>query len=157
LPDNGGAVQLQAVITAMRSERMGNVQRVGISLESDLLERFDALISGQGYSSRSEAVRDLIRDRLAQSQLAQPQTEAIAAVFVVYAHHQAQLAQKLIELQHSHLLKTISSLHVHIAHDDCLEVILLRGSVSEIKKLGDHIVSLKGVKLGKVNLIATAD
>jgi CopG family nickel-responsive transcriptional regulator len=136
---------------------MDKVQRVGISLESDLLEKFDALISGQGYTSRSEAIRDLIRDRLTQAQLAQPRTEAIAAVFVVYDHHQAQLAQKLIDLQHSHLLKTISSLHIHIAHHDCLEVILLRGVVSEITKLADHIVSLKGVKLGRVNLIATAD
>ncbi len=136
---------------------MDKVQRVGISLESELLEKFDALISAQGYTSRSEAVRDLIRDRLTQSRLAEPHTEAIAAVFVVYDHHQAQLARKLIQLQHSHLLKTISSLHVHIAHHDCLEVILLRGRVSEITKLAERIVSLKGVKLGKVNLIASAD
>ena len=136
---------------------MDRVQRVGISLESELLRQFDAFISGQGYSSRSEAVRDLIRDRLTQARLGQPQTEAIAGVFVVYDHHQAQLAQKLIKLQHSHLLKTISSMHVHIGHHDCLEVILLRGKVSEISKLGDRIVSLKGVKSGKVNLITAAE
>lgn len=136
---------------------MDQVQRVGISLESELLGQFDAFITRQGYTSRSEAVRDLIRDRLTQAQLGEPQTEAIAAVFVVYDHHQAQLAQKLIKLQHSHLLKTISSMHVHIGHHDCLEVILLRGKVSEITKLGDHIVSLKGVKLGKVNLIAVTE
>ncbi len=129
---------------------MDQVQRVGISLESELLRQFDTFIARQGYTSRSEAVRDLIRDRLTQAQLGEPQTEAIAAVFVVYDHHQAQLAQKLIKLQHSHLLKTISSMHVHIGHHECLEVILLRGKVSEITKLGDHIVSLKGVKLGKV-------
>ncbi len=136
---------------------MEQVQRVGISLESELLGQFDAFITRQGYTSRSEAVRDLIRDRLTQAQLGEPQTEAIAAVFVVYDHHQAQLAQKLIKLQHSHLLKTISSMHVHIGHHECLEVILLRGKVSEITKLGDHIVSLKGVKLGKVNLIAATE
>ena len=136
---------------------MDRVQRIGISLESGLLEEFDEFISKQGYSNRSEAVRDMIRDRLTQEQLGKPQTEAVAAVFVVYDHHQAQLAQKLIELQHSHLLKTISSMHIHIGHHDCLEVILLRGKVSEITKLGDHIVSLKGVKLGKVNLISVAE
>jgi CopG family nickel-responsive transcriptional regulator len=136
---------------------MDRVQRVGISLESGLLEEFDEFISKQGYSNRSEAVRDLIRDRLTQEQLGDPGTEAVAAVFVVYDHHQAQLAQKLIKLQHSHLLKTISSMHIHIGHHDCLEVILLRGKVSEITKLGDHIVSLKGVKLGKVNLISVAE
>ena len=136
---------------------MDRVQRVGISLESGLLEEFDEFISKQGYSNRSEAVRDMIRDRLTQEQLGKPGTEAVAAVFVVYDHHQSQLAQKLIKLQHSHLLKTISSMHIHIGHHDCLEVILLRGKVSEITKLGDHIVSLKGVKLGKVNLISVAE
>ncbi len=136
---------------------MDQVQRVGISLESELLRQFDTFITRQGYTSRSEAVRDLIRDKLTQARLGEPQTEAIAAVFVVYDHHQAQLAQKLIKLQHSHLLKTISSMHVHIGHHECLEVILLRGKVSEITRLGDHIVSLKGVKLGKVNLIGATE
>ena len=136
---------------------MEQVQRIGISLENSLLGDFDKFIKTQGYSSRSEAIRDLIRDRITREQLAQPETEAVAAVFVVFDHHQAQLAQKLIELQHSHLLKTISSMHIHIGHHDCLEVILLRGKVSEITKLGDRIVSLKGVKLGRVNLISVAE
>lgn len=136
---------------------MEQVQRIGISLESSLLGEFDKFIKTQGYSSRSEAIRDLIRDRITRDQLAKPETEAVAAVFVVFDHHQAQLAQKLIELQHSHLLKTISSMHIHIGHHDCLEVILLRGKVGEITKLGDRIVSLKGVKLGRVNLISVAE
>jgi CopG family nickel-responsive transcriptional regulator len=76
-------------------------------------------------------------------------------VFVVYDHHQSKLSQKLMKLQHSQFLKTISSIHIHLGHHDCLEVILLKGTVREITKLGDSIVSLKGVKLGKVNLIAT--
>ncbi len=133
---------------------MAQTQRVGISLGSELLDEFDKLIESQGYLNRSEAIRDLIRDRLAEKQLADPRTEAVAAVFVVYDHHQTQIAQKLNQLQHSQLLKTISSMHVHLGRHDCLEVILLRGKVSEITKLGDNIVSLKGVKLGRVNLIA---
>jgi CopG family nickel-responsive transcriptional regulator len=87
--------------------------------------------------------------------LAKPNTSAIAAIFVVYDHHSSQLSQKLIQLQHSQLLKTISSMHVHIGHHECLEVILLRGKVRQIKKLSEAIIALKGVKLGKVNLIAT--
>ncbi len=133
---------------------MDQVQRIGVSLESRLLSGFDKLIARQGYSTRSEAVRDLIRDKLTAEKLADPKTKAIAAVFVVYDHHQARLAQKLIQLQHSHLLKSISSMHVHLDHHKCLEVILLRGKVSEITKLGDSIVSLKGVELGRINLIA---
>jgi len=133
---------------------MANVQRVGISVEELLLRRFDKLIARAGYANRSEAIRDLIREKLTAEQLANPKTKAVAAVFVVYDHHQHGLGQKLTALQHSHLLKTISSMHVHIGHHDCLEVILLRGKVREITKLADNIVSLRGVKSGTVNLIA---
>lgn len=129
-------------------------QRIGISLEDDLLSQFDNLISKGGYTNRSEAIRDLIREKLTAEKLKAPNTTAIAAIFVVYDHHQAKLAQKLIKLQHSHLLHAISSIHIHITHHNCLEVILLKGKVKEIQKLGDKIVSLKGVRLGKVNLIA---
>jgi len=134
---------------------MDNMQRVGISVENDLLKRFDKLIDKQGYANRSEAIRDLVRDRLMREQLEEPDSNAIAAIFVVYDHHSTQLTQKLTELQHSQFLKTISSMHIHISHHDCLEVILLKGKVSEIKKMADKIIALKGVKLGKVNLIAT--
>jgi len=138
----------------MGDEKQLKTQRIGVSLESDLLEDFDSFISEQGYTNRSEAIRDLIREKLTAEKLTEPDTTAVAAIFVVYDHHQSNLAQKLTSLQHSHLLKTISSIHIHITHHNCLEVILLRGKVSEITKLGDNIVSLKGVKLGKVNLIA---
>ena len=134
---------------------MDKMQRVGISIEDDLLRKFDRLIEKQGYANRSEALRDLIRDKLMVADLAKPNTSAIAAIFVVYDHHSSQLSQKLIQLQHSQLLKTISSMHVHIGRHECLEVILLRGKVRQIKKLSDAIVALKGVKLGRVNLIAT--
>lgn len=134
---------------------MEKVQRIGISLESDLLEKFDELIDNQGYQNRSEAVRDLIRSRLAEQQLSDPKAEAVAGVFVVYDHHHPQVSQKLTKLQHNELLKTISSMHVHLGHHDCLEVILLKGNVKEIRKLAESIVSLKGVKLGKVNFVAT--
>ena len=129
-------------------------ERIGISLDGDLLAGFDALIKQQGYTNRSEAVRDLIREKLVKEKLANPKTRAVAAVFVVYDHHHRQVSQKLMALQHSEFLKIISSIHVHIGHHDCLEVILIRGKVSEITKLGENIVSLKGVKLGRVNLIS---
>jgi len=134
---------------------MEQTQRIGVSLEPDLLEKFDNMIDGQGYSSRSEAIRDLIRDRLTAQQLGNPNAEAVGAVFVVYDHHSGQLSKKLNDLQHNDLLKTISSMHVHLDHHNCLEVILLRGKVAEITKLADGIVSLKGVKLGKVNLVTS--
>ncbi len=134
---------------------MGQMLRIGVSLENKLLSQFDKLIADQGYTNRSEAIRDLLRQRLTREQLADPKTKVVAAVFVVYDHHQGRLWQKLMELQHSHLLKTISSMHIHLDRHNCLEVILLRGKVGEITKLGNHLVSLKGVKSGRIHLIKT--
>jgi CopG family nickel-responsive transcriptional regulator len=134
---------------------MAEVERIGISLDKDLLAQFDGLIARQGYQSRSEAIRDLVRQQLSQERLADTQTEAVAAVVLVYDHHATKLTEKLVGLQHSHLLHAIASLHVHLDEHDCLEVIVLRGRVDEINRVGERILSMKGVKLGRVNLVAT--
>ncbi|HPC96071.1 MAG TPA: nickel-responsive transcriptional regulator NikR [Sedimentisphaerales bacterium] len=133
---------------------MAELERIGISLDKDLLSEFDALIARQGYQSRSEAVRDLVRQQLSQERLGDPKTEAVAAVFLVYDHHATNLSEKLISIQHSHLLHAISSLHVHLDEHDCLEIIVLRGQVGEINRVGENILSMKGVKLGRVNMVA---
>jgi len=133
---------------------MAAVERVGISLDKQLLRAFDKLIAEQGYQNRSEAIRDLLRRELSEKQLENPKAEAVAAVILVYDHHAAQLSKRLMHLQHSHFLQTISSMHIHINPHDCLEVLVLRGKVAGIKKMADQIVSLKGVKLGRVNLIS---
>jgi len=134
---------------------MRQVERIGISLEKGLLSGFDKLIVKQGYQSRSEAIRDLIRRELSSEQLNDPKSEAVATVSLVYDHHSTNLMEKLTGLQHSHLLKTISSVHVHLDKHDCLEVIVLRGRVGQISTVAENMVSLKGVKLGRINLIAT--
>ena len=136
---------------------MSHIERVGVSLEKELLGAYDKLISAQGYQSRSEAIRDLIRLQLSSSRLQNDKAEAVAAVVLVYDHHATALMERLTELQHSHLLQTISSLHVHLDHHDCLEVIVLRGKVGEINKMGEKLISIKGVKLGRLNLLATED
>ena len=133
---------------------MAELERVGISLDKELLSQFDELIKKQGYQSRSEAIRDLVRQRLSAEELSDPNAEAVAAVFLVYDHHATSVPQKLIEIQHSHILHAISSLHVHLSEHDCLEIIVLRGRVGEINRVGDNIISTKGVKLGKVNVVA---
>ena len=133
---------------------MKQVERIGVSLETELLSTFDKLIVKQGYRSRSEAIRDLIRQQLSQERLGNPKAEAVAGVFLVYDHHATKLANKLIELQHSHILQVISSLHVHLGEHDCLEIIVLRGRVGQINEMGENLLSLKGVKLGRINLIA---
>lgn len=133
---------------------MAQIERVGVSLEKELLGAFDKLIAGKGYQSRSEAIRDLIRQQLSSDQLSNEKAEAVAAVVLVYDHHATAIMERLTELQHSHFLKTISSLHIHLDHHDCLEVIVLRGKVGEINRMGDKLLSIKGVKLGRINLLA---
>jgi CopG family transcriptional regulator, nickel-responsive regulator len=133
---------------------MAGIERVGVSLEKELLGAFDKLIADKGYQSRSEAIRDLIREQLSDNRLRNDKVEAVAAVVLVYDHHATAIMERLTELQHSHVLKTISSLHVHLDHHDCLEVIVLRGKVGEINKMGEKLISIKGVKLGRVNLLA---
>ena len=133
---------------------MQRIERIGVSLEKELLSGFDKLIAKKGYQSRSEAIRDLVRQQLSGERLADPKAKAVAAVFVVYDHHSTKLMEKLTGLQHSHLLQTISSMHIHLDEHNCLEVIVLRGKVAEINKMAENILSQKGVKLGKINFVA---
>jgi len=134
---------------------MKQVERIGVSLDKKLLSMFDKLIAKRGYQSRSEAIRDLIRQQLSSEQLSNPKAKAVAAVCLVYDHHATKLMEKLIGLQHSHVLQTISAMHIHLDEHNCLEVIVLRGHVGEIEKTAENIVSLKGVKLGRINFVAT--
>jgi CopG family nickel-responsive transcriptional regulator len=134
---------------------MSQVERIGVSLEKELLSRFDKLIAKQGYQSRSEAIRDLVRQRLSEERVGDPKAKAVAAVILVYDHHSTKLMEKLTSLQHSHLLQTISAMHIHLDEHDCLEIIVLRGRIGEIKKTAENIISLKGVKLGRINFVAT--
>jgi CopG family transcriptional regulator, nickel-responsive regulator len=133
---------------------MSNIERIGVSLEKDLLATFDDLIAKRGYPSRSEALRDLVRQQIDAERLGDPKAQAVAAVFLAYNHHSTKLMGMLTDLQHSHLLHTISSMHIHLDEHDCLEIIVLRGPVGEINKTADHMISMKGVKLGRVNLLA---
>jgi CopG family nickel-responsive transcriptional regulator len=134
---------------------MGQVERIGVSVEKELLLKFDKLIAKQGYQSRSEAIRDLVRQRLSDEQVGDPRAKAVAAVILVYDHHSTKLMEKITSLQHSHLLQTISAMHIHLDEHDCLEVIVLRGCMGEIKKTAENIISIKGVKLGRINFVAT--
>ena len=132
---------------------MSQLIRFGVSLEKDLLEKFDAYIKAHKYTNRSEALRDLIRCELIKEEW-QAGTDVAGIITVVFDHHKRSLVNKLTELQHDHHRSIISTQHIHLDHHNCLEVILLRGKVKQITELGEKIVSLKGVKLGRVNLVA---
>ena len=133
---------------------MKQVERIGVSLEKKLLLDFDVLIKKKGYQSRSEAIRDLIRERLSEERLKEPKEMAVATVSLVYDHHSTKLMQTLTQLQHSRLLQTICSMHIHLDPHNCLEIIVLRGQIGEIHKMGESILSQKGVKLGRIGLVS---
>jgi len=131
---------------------MSELLRFGVSVEEELLKSFDQLVNERGYATRSEALRDLMRDALVQSRVeAQPEgTEVLGSLTLVYDHHAHDLADKMAELQHDHHALVVSVLHVHISHDDCMEVIVLRGRAGEIRLLAESLLSLKGVKHGRL-------
>ncbi len=128
------------------------LERIGISLEDGLLARFDRLIADKGYATRSEAVRDLIRDALVQREWSRAggREEKVAVVALVYDHDSSSLAQKLAHIQHENHRAVVSALHVHLDPHNCLEVLVLRGRATEVVHMGEGLISTKGVKYGKV-------
>ena len=119
-------------------------------MDEQLLARFDALIEGKGYVNRSEAIRDLIRNALVEDHWGREEEETVGTVTVVYDHHVRDLADKLTEHQHAHHDNIVSALHVHLDHDNCLEVVVVRGMVKEVKRLAAELIGTKGVKHGKL-------
>lgn len=134
---------------------MGKTIRFGVSLDSDLLEKFDALCDERSYQTRSEAIRDLIRNMLIQKEWENVQGETAGTLSMVYDHHMSDLAQKLTEFQHDYLDIIVASLHVHLDHDNCMEILVLRGIGERLRELGQKLTSTKGVKHGKLTLTTT--
>ncbi len=128
------------------------IERIGISLEDDLLAQFDGLVERKQYATRSEAVRDLIRDALVQRAWAEGdgREERVAVVTLVYDHDSSSLAQKLAHIQHENHKAVVSALHVHMDEHNCLEVLVLRGRAKDVLRMGEGLVSTKGVKFGKL-------
>ncbi|HXG10315.1 MAG TPA: nickel-responsive transcriptional regulator NikR [Gemmataceae bacterium] len=131
---------------------MSELTRVSISLESALLEAFDRSITAKGYANRSEAIRDLIRDRLIREEAARGKGEQVAVVTLVYDHHARELASRLIDKQHHHHQLVVSSLHVHLGERHCLEVAVLRGPTEAVRHLGEELLATKGVLHGEITL-----
>ncbi len=129
---------------------MADLTRISISLEENLLESFDKLIAAKGYATRSEAIRDLIRDLLIRQEARHKHGEQVAVVTMVYDHHARELAAKLIDKQHHHHDLVVSSLHVHLGERHCLEVSVLRGPGHEVMHLGDELLATKGVLHGDI-------
>ncbi len=127
---------------------MSSLIRTGISLEQDLLEKFDLLIEQKGYGSRSEAIRDLVRDHFVEEDVAANRV-VVGTITLIYDHHQPKLSEQLVSAQHDYKGQVLATTHVHLNHHNCLEVIILKGHGTDVKKFADKLLSFKGVKHGK--------
>lgn len=134
---------------------MPEIARIGIAISEDLLKEFDDLIAKRSYTNRSEAFRDLVRNALVEEISGSPDSEVFGTVTLVYDHHARLLSERLTELQHRHFASIMSTLHVHLDHDNCLEVILVRGRSSQVQDLANALIAIKGVKHGRFVLTAS--
>lgn len=131
------------------------MERFTMSLEDKLAEEFDAFIQNKGYSNRSEAMRDLIRSALEKEQLKHSETgQCIAALSYVYNHHESELASRVTSTHHHHHDLAVSTMHVHMDHDNCLEIAILQGGVTEVQEFADSIQAVRGVRHGNLHMIA---
>lgn len=131
------------------------VSRFSVSLPRQLLEDLDLMVAARGYDSRSRALADLIRDGLVDYWQQFDAREIAGTVTLVYDHHRRNVQQVLTEIQHEHLRLIVSSLHVHLDHDNCLEVIVVRGKAKAVKALADALAAADGVKHGKLTVTST--
>jgi CopG family nickel-responsive transcriptional regulator len=134
---------------------MSDLSRIGVAIDAALLEQFDQLIAKRGYTNRSEAFRDLIRDQLIEKAAEVPDSIVVGTVTLVYNHHVRLLSERLNEMQHQTFHNVLSTLHVHLDHDNCLEVMVLKGKASAVRKIADALISTKGVKHGRLTITTT--
>jgi CopG family transcriptional regulator, nickel-responsive regulator len=126
------------------------IERFAVAIETGLLQRFDRLLRRQGLGNRSEAVRDLIRRRLVEDEASQGREDAVGTLTLVYDHAQRELSEKVTAAGHEHHAHVLSTLHVHLDHKLCLEVMALKGKPSELQHFAARLLGLKGVKHGQL-------
>jgi len=131
---------------------MSELSRIGVAIDAELLDKFDQLIGRRGYTNRSEAFRDLIRDALVEKAWETPESKVVGTVTIVYDHHVRLLNEKLTDIQHEFYHHILSTLHVHLDHDNCLEVLVVRGRAADVRKIADALISTKGVKHGRLTI-----
>lgn len=130
------------------------MERVSISLDDDLLEQFDGYLKRKGYANRSEAIRDLLREKLEQDQQDQGGTsQAVGCLSYVYNHHQRELARRLTEAQHANHAYVLSTLHVHLDHENCLEVVVVSGDTPGLRGFAEATIAETGVRHGHLHLV----
>lgn len=135
---------------------MAQLLRTGVAIDMDLLARFDRFIAKQGYTNRSEALRDLIRDRLVGGAIEKPDAQVVGTITLIYDHHSRLLPDRLMDLQHEHHDVIIATTHAHLDHDTCLEVLVVKGRAKQVQKLADLLIGTKGVQHGRLVMSSPA-
>ncbi len=129
---------------------MSHLIRFGVSIEDFLLEQFDKLIKEKNYSNRSEAIRDLIRNELVRREWQDSDSQSVGTITLIYNHHIGDLGNLLTDIQHNYNQFIISTMHVHLDHDNCLEVLVVKGRTGIIREIANKLISIRGVKHGKL-------
>jgi CopG family transcriptional regulator, nickel-responsive regulator len=129
------------------------MQRITITIEDELLDEVDAMMQRRGHASRSEALRELIRDSLSHAATAQDETPCVAVLSYVYDHETRALAQRLNRVFHDHHDLSVAALHVHLDHEACLETSVLRGTVGAVHKLADDLTAQRGVRHANLHIV----
>ncbi len=133
---------------------MEGVTRIGVSLEPELLDKFDRSIRDKGYVSRSEAVRDLIRDSLAENEWKNENEWMVGTIVIIYDHTLSTVGDKLTDIQHAHMATVNTSIHVHLDSDKCMEILICEGELKTLKSFADEVTSIKGVLRGRLTMAA---
>ncbi|HWD91313.1 MAG TPA: nickel-responsive transcriptional regulator NikR [Verrucomicrobiae bacterium] len=131
------------------------VSRFSVSLPPKLLEQFDAMVKEKGYDNRSLAVADIIRDKLIEHRQKFGEEEIAGTITLVYDHHKQHVQATLTDIQHDHHEIIISTIHVHLDHHNCLEVLVVRGKATLVRRIADELIAAKGVKHGKLTVTTT--
>jgi len=129
---------------------MDNTIRFSVSLPEDLLENLDKNIVLKGYSSRSELIRDLIREKIVEEKWSSPVDDVVGVLVIIYDHHQKDLSNRMIDIQHDNLVNILCNTHVHVDHHNCLETIMIKGKAAAIEKIAIEIGGLRGVKFSRL-------
>ena len=129
---------------------MSEIVRFSVSVEDDLLEKFDRYCSEEQFATRSEAVRQLIREKLTERAWETGSHQVVGTLTLVYDHHRPQLRDRLMDLQHENTDLVVSTLHTHLSHDVCLEVIVLRGQAGRLQKFASQLGGMKGIYKGEL-------
>jgi len=135
---------------------VSDLLRFGVSMDEELLKKFDNIVA-DGYNNRSEAIRDLIREKIVQKNIENSKEEVVGSLTLLFDHHHRELSEKMLSLQHNYPRAFKSTLHLHLSHNFCLEVLVVQGEAGKLQKIADKLIGLKGVYHGHLTIVGTKE